>query len=228
MTNSRPRRRTRPSGSESNECNRGTTKRRKRSAAGWAAGSQSVLIVPVKLANSPRRTQWREARRRIMEPLLRNTTNASKFDKRVHETATDSRVGETIAADGVHFAGLSDGHRLAERSLPTHPQGRSTGRGRTDRGRIRTGPGGQPPAPARPGEVRHVPGTAGATCAYSERRLDYRDSPDRNSHPGGQGSPAGGRHAAGADLRAGLSGLLVRFPARTIGTPGVGSPSETS
>ncbi len=54
MTNSRPRRRTRPPRSERNECNRGTAKRRKRSAAGWAAGSHSVLIVPMKLANSPR------------------------------------------------------------------------------------------------------------------------------------------------------------------------------
>ena len=53
MTNSRPRRRTRPPGSEHNECIRGTAKRRKRSAAGWAAGSHSVLIIPLKLANSP-------------------------------------------------------------------------------------------------------------------------------------------------------------------------------
>ena len=52
VTNSRPRRRTRPPGSEKNECNRGTAKRRQRSAVGWAAGSQSVLIVPTKLANS--------------------------------------------------------------------------------------------------------------------------------------------------------------------------------
>jgi hypothetical protein len=36
-----------------------------------------------------------------MEPFLRNTTNASKFDKRVNETGTDSTVGEAIAADGV-------------------------------------------------------------------------------------------------------------------------------
>jgi hypothetical protein len=27
-----------------------------------------------------------------MEPFLRNTTNASKFDHRVHETETDSRT----------------------------------------------------------------------------------------------------------------------------------------
>ena len=35
---------------------RGTAKRRKRSAAGWAAGSRSALIVPLKQGNSPRRT----------------------------------------------------------------------------------------------------------------------------------------------------------------------------
>ena len=51
VINSRPWRRTRPSGSELNECNRGIAKRRKRSAARWAAGSHSVLIVPLKLAN---------------------------------------------------------------------------------------------------------------------------------------------------------------------------------
>ena len=56
----------------------------------------------------------------------------------------------------------------------------------------------------------------------------YRDSPARNSHAGGQGPSAGGRHAAGADLRAGLPGLFVRLPTWAIGTPGVGHPFETS
>src|SRR5438445_11453146 len=65
-----------------------------------------------------------------MEPLLRNTTNASQFDHRVHETGADSRVGETVAAEGVHFTGLLDGHGLAEGSVPAHPQGWRRGRGR--------------------------------------------------------------------------------------------------
>ena len=43
--------RTRPPKSEHNECNRGIAKRRKRSAARWASGSHSVLIVLTKLAN---------------------------------------------------------------------------------------------------------------------------------------------------------------------------------
>jgi len=51
VTNSWPRRRTRPQRSENNECNRGTAKRRKRSAARWAAGSRSTLIVPMKPGN---------------------------------------------------------------------------------------------------------------------------------------------------------------------------------
>jgi hypothetical protein len=42
------------SGAKRNECSRGTANRRQRRAAGWATGSQSVLIVPVKLANSSR------------------------------------------------------------------------------------------------------------------------------------------------------------------------------
>ena len=48
-----------------------------------------------------------------MEPFLRTTTEASKSDHRVTETGTDSSVGETIAADGIHFAGLPDGPGLA-------------------------------------------------------------------------------------------------------------------
>ena len=51
VINSRPWRRTRPSRSKHNECNRGITKRRKRSVVGWASGSHSALIVLLKLAN---------------------------------------------------------------------------------------------------------------------------------------------------------------------------------
>ncbi len=96
------------------ECSRGTAKRRKRSAAGRPAGSRSALIVPKKPGNSAREDPG-DGKRGIgnMDSLLGNTTNAWKFDERIHETATDSRTGETIAADGIHFAGLSDGHRLA-------------------------------------------------------------------------------------------------------------------
>jgi len=64
VTNSRPRRCTRPPRSENNECNRGTAKRRQRSAAGWALGSRSTLIVPMKPGNRSRGTRWREGKNR--------------------------------------------------------------------------------------------------------------------------------------------------------------------
>ena len=49
--------------------------------------------------------------------------------------------------------------------------------------------------------------------------------PHRHPDVGGQGASAGGRHAAGADLRAGLLGLLVRLPAGAVGAPGAGELS---
>src|SRR6516164_9139324 len=57
----------------------GTAQRRQRSAAGWAAGSRSALIVPRKQGNSPRRTLWREARRRPADPTEGNMPNPSRF-----------------------------------------------------------------------------------------------------------------------------------------------------
>src|SRR5207249_3262820 len=70
------------------ERNGGTAKRRQRSAAGRTAGSRSALIVPAKRGHGTARTAWREARRRIVEPLEGKTANASKFESRVNETTT--------------------------------------------------------------------------------------------------------------------------------------------
>src|SRR5689334_13511548 len=87
----------------------GTAKRRQRSAAGRAAGSHSALIVPSKLANGPRPEPGEGSEASDHGTLLRNTANASQFDNRVHQTGADSRAGGTVAAEGVHFAGLPDG-----------------------------------------------------------------------------------------------------------------------
>ncbi len=46
-------------GAKRTSANRGIVKRRQRSAARWAAGSRSALIVPLKQGNSPWRTLWR-------------------------------------------------------------------------------------------------------------------------------------------------------------------------
>src|SRR6516165_4332770 len=59
----------------------GTAKRRQRSAAGRAAGSRSALIVPSKQGNSPRRTLWREARRRPAGTTEGNMLNTSRFTR---------------------------------------------------------------------------------------------------------------------------------------------------
>ena len=61
------------------ERTRGTAKRRQRSAAGWAAGSRSALIVPMKQGNSPRRTLGREAKRRPADLIEGNMLNTSRF-----------------------------------------------------------------------------------------------------------------------------------------------------
>ncbi len=100
VTNSRPRRRTRPPGSESNECSRGTAKRRKRSAVGWAAGSRSALIVLLKQGNSPRRTLWRKAKRRPTDSIEGNMPNTSRFDQHVHVTRLNS-FGDHVDGEAV-------------------------------------------------------------------------------------------------------------------------------
>src|SRR5215467_13322122 len=76
----------------------GTAKRRQRSAAGRAAGGHSALIVPSKLANGPRPEPGEGSEASDHGTLLRNTTKASQFDHRVHETRAASRVGETVVA----------------------------------------------------------------------------------------------------------------------------------
>ncbi len=80
VTNSRPRRWVLVRrGAKRTSANRGTTKRRQRSAVGRAAGSRSVLIVPLKQGNSPWRTLWREARRRPADSIEGNMRNTSRF-----------------------------------------------------------------------------------------------------------------------------------------------------
>src|SRR5262249_29908658 len=57
----------------------GTAQRRRRSAAGRAAGRRSAGRVPRKRGNSPGRTPWREARRRPADPTEGNRPNPSRF-----------------------------------------------------------------------------------------------------------------------------------------------------
>ena len=47
-----------------------------------------------------------------MEPFLRNMTNVSKFNTRVHKTETNSSVDDTVIRGGSQLACLSDGNPL--------------------------------------------------------------------------------------------------------------------
>ncbi len=76
---------------------RGTAKRRQRSAAGWAAGSRSVLIVLLKQGNSPRRTLWREAKRRPADPVEGNMPSTSRLD---HMSTSLARIASWTNSDG--------------------------------------------------------------------------------------------------------------------------------
>ncbi len=44
-----------------------------------AVGCRSALILPLKLGNSPRRTQWRKAKRRPADSIEGNMLNTSRF-----------------------------------------------------------------------------------------------------------------------------------------------------
>ncbi len=97
VTNSRPWRRTRPPGSENNECSRGTAKRRKRSAVGWVARSRSTLIVLMKPGNWSRRTRSREGKTErgclMLDPGPGNTSEALYSELRITVTTQDSNSG---------------------------------------------------------------------------------------------------------------------------------------
>ena len=80
-----------------------------RSEAGRTAGNRSVLIVPSMSGNSrSARTRRREAGRHIKQamlgpfPVCYAAAGAQKPESRINETASDSRVGETLAGVGFH------------------------------------------------------------------------------------------------------------------------------
>ncbi len=115
---------------------------------------------------------------------------------------------------------------LAPRGLPAYAQGWCRGRGRTDGRRIRGAPGGKPPVAFGAGEVRHVPGAAGATGAHSEGERVTETRPI--------GIPTLEDKVLQRAIvmllepiyEQDFHGRLVRIPARTIGAPSVGKPVE--
>src|SRR6266853_4215506 len=122
---------------------------------------------------------------------------------RVNETTTDSRTGEAISAHGIHLPGSPHRPGLAARGLPAHAAGRGAGRGRTNDPRLQQEPAGQPAVAVGAGEIRDVPGSAGATGAHSERH-GFRDPADRYPDFRRHAPPPGARHGAARGRRGGL------------------------
>ena len=85
-----------------------------------AAGRHSVLIVPLKLANFTPLEPVEGSETSIHGTVFRKHDECIEIRQRVHETETDSSVGETVTRDGFHLARLSDGHRLVKGSVSTH------------------------------------------------------------------------------------------------------------
>src|SRR5262245_48508219 len=139
---------------------------------------------------------------------------------RVNETTADSGAGAAVAAEGVHLPQPPPGPPLAVRGVQPHPPGRCPGRGRTDRRGLRGRPAGEPAVAPGARQVRHVPSATRAACAYPQGAGLSRDATPGDPDVRGQGPAAGGRHGPGADLRAGLPGLLLRLPARAVGAHG--------
>ena len=137
-----------------------------------------------------------------------------------------AKLASACARQAAHDAGPSHRRGMAARSVPTHAQGRrdaaSTDRARSE---YAAALGGQPPVAARPREVRHVPSAARAAGPHPEGRW-VANATHRHPHLRGQGPAARGRDGAGSRLRAGVSRLLVRLPAGSLGASGARSPAE--
>ena len=81
------------------------------------------------------------------------------------------------------------------------------------------GPGGESLELARAIQIGSVSGSGGASRLPSQGGHE-EDSAHRDTDSGGQDSSAGGADGAGAYLRAGLLGLLVRVSARSVSWKG--------
>ena len=178
------------------------------------------LTVPRKRGTAPRdpaegrgagtwnrwRERWREHRAR----------------RHLNETPADSGTGEESAGDGVHDPGPSHRPECFAGGLSADAQGR------------RRGVDGQTAAEYAAnleGNLRSLLERckSGTYRAPPVRRVHIpkgdgsQDAADRHTDLRGQGPPAGGRHGAGADLRAGLSGRARTASGRALGAPGAGS-----
>src|SRR6516164_9446611 len=153
------------------------------------------------------------------ESLTRNTGEDPESHKPVHETTTDSWTGKNETRGGAVVA--APRHRLGmdERGLPAHPQGWCSWHRRCDGERLCEEPGSQSFGPPGSRQVGSLQSTPGAQDIYP--KSGWLASAARDSFLRRQVGAAGNRHGAGVGVRAGLSSLLVRIPARSFGSSGI-------
>ena len=204
-------------------CNRGTAKRRQRSAAGRAAGSRSASYYRRRGGTDPRDPAEGRGRRAMgpLEGKMPGTPSPETISTRLQRIAELARqspqVAFTTLAHHIDIDWLQEAYRRTRKDGAVGVDGQTAEE-------YAARPGGQPPVAAGPGQVRPLPGAARAAGAHPEGDRTG-DPAHRDPDVRGQGPPAGGRHGAGGRLRAGLPGLLVRVPAGPLGAPGAGGPA---
>jgi len=116
---------------QTSERNAGTAKRRQRSAAGWAAGSRSLLIVPMKQGNQPKGTLWREGGAGLTELLEGKMTGTpSPLDistrlQRIAELAKKAPVALTTLAHHIDIEFLREAYRRTRKDGATGVDGQT-------------------------------------------------------------------------------------------------------
>ena len=141
------------------ERGRNTDAPRYRQAKETKCGEKTVrkserLVVPLIQGNHPRDPG--EGRRRHLMNRWRETCQVRRDLITCPRNDNGSRNSPGTALTWRSRTCASHRHRMDAHSPWPYTQGRGRRRGRTNRGKIRGQPGGQPPEPPRPRQIRHV------------------------------------------------------------------------
>ena len=132
--------------------------------------TRKPFMQPCGLTN-PARQSLASSRKRVLHGGRRLPLRSVDSESQCRAIEPPAKPG-----DGIHVPGLLHRHRLATRDFPAYTKGRGGGRGRTEQRGLCGGPGGKPPVPAGPSEVRHVPGASGTSGPHPQGRLGDRNS----------------------------------------------------
>ena len=150
---------------------------------------------------------------RPLEGNMAGTSNPDTVSTRQQRIA---ELAEAGSADGIHVAESPPRSDVAARGFLANTPGWGCGSGRAVGGGLRSRCAGQPAKTSGPSQDRQLPCATRAQGAYFEGNGD-RNPPHRDTNVRGQNPSTRGCNGIGADLRAGLSELLVWLPSRAIG-----------